>query len=363
MDDSRADKRLRVLYLFNGSRDGLVEKVRAGENPGDGFWGMVRLPHYDIDADYVELESVYPGWIARFLRRHLNIYFVHLPVLWRIFSYDIVFTSSAFGTQLVFTLLGYIGMRTPRWVMHDFSITGLIGGRRTIRQKLMHWMTSRAAGIVTLGIAEKERLEQRFPHLVGKIAYITFGADPEFFKPGEQDKERRVFSAGFDPDRDWQTLIEACQGLDVPLVLATRLARLERFMPLPPFVTHRQFTPRDLAATYASSQVAVLPLDTSTGLNDTMGCSTLFETMMSGCAIVATDTHTMRSYITDGDNGLLVPEGDAGAMRAAIERLLDDAHLRARLSANARAYALKHLDSEKLAGQLAEYFKRLAVQK
>lgn len=349
---------MKVLYLFNGSRDGLVEKVRAGENPGDGFWGMLRLSHYGIDATYAELEQTYPRWLVRLFRRHISIYFIHLPVFWRVLKADIVFTSAAFGSQAVHTVLASLGFRVPLWVMHDFSITSMIGDRRTMRQRLMYWMTARCDGIVTLGDEESDALKAMFPHLASRITRITFGADSVFFKPGDASR-RQVFSAGFDPDRDWKTLIRACEGLDIPLVLATRASRLVHVQPLPSFVSHREFTPRDLAAEYAASQVAVLPLDTSSGLNDAMGCSTLYEMMMSGCAIVATDTHTTRSYLVDGENALLVPEGDADAMRAALERLLNDASLRTRLGMNARAYAERNLDAERLASKLAAYFKSL----
>lgn len=347
---------MKVLYLFNGIRKGLVEKVRAGDNPGDGFWGMLRLPHYGIQADYAELESSFPPRVAAFLRRHLNIYFVHLPLFFQFFKYDIIFTSTAFGSQLIRTLLPF---RKPLWVMHDFSITGLLGDGRTLKQKVFHFMVTRAAGIVTVGKGETELLKQRFPHLKDRIEYITFGADTTFFKPYEGEKQMRIFGAGFDPDRDWETLVSACEGVDLPLVMATRPERVVKLQPLPAYAEQRMLTVPELARMYAESAIFVLPLDTSTGLNDAMGCSTLFEAMASGCAIIATRTHTIESYITDGENGLLVPEGDIDAMRLAIRRLLEDKELRERLGKNARTYAVEHLDAEKLTEKLAAFFRRL----
>jgi glycosyltransferase involved in cell wall biosynthesis len=43
------------------------------------------------------------------------------------------------------------------------------------------------------------------------------------------------------------------------------------------------------------------------------------------------------SVVADGDSGLIVPTGDAVALAAALERLLADAGLRARLGRAARA--------------------------
>lgn len=352
---------MKVLYLFNGIRKGLLEKVQAGDNPGEGFWGMLRLPHYGITADYIELERTYPKKVAAFLRKHLNIYFIHVPLLWKIFAYDIVFTSTAFGTQFIHTLLSFIGLSHPQWVMHDFSITSLIGARRTVRQKIMYFLTSRAAGIVTISQLEAERLRSMFPHLASRIAYITFGVDLGFFKPSTEAKERVVLGAGFDPDRDWKTLVKACENLDVSVHIETRPERLRELSPVPSCVRQTMSSVRELATFYARSSVFVLPLDTSSGLNDAMGCSTLLEAMASGCAIVATRTPTMESYIIDGENGLLVPEGDVESMREAIARLLSDEAFRDRLGANARAYAEAHLDAEKCAVQLAEFFHHLML--
>jgi glycosyltransferase involved in cell wall biosynthesis len=67
----------------------------------------------------------------------------------------------------------------------------------------------------------------------------------------------------------------------------------------------------------------------------------------------------MASYVSDGENGLLVQEGDARALRGALERLVGDAGLRERLGRNARQYAQQHLDAEKLGEKLANFFKRL----
>lgn len=356
-------KKLKVLYLFNGSREEVLRKTVAGENSGDGFWGMTRLPHYGIDADYIEIERTYPRWLARFCRAHIPVYFIHIPLFWKIFPYDIVFTSSAFGSQLLYTVLSCLGVRKPIWVMHDFSISSIVGARKTFRQKIFYWMTARSAGIVTMSKRENERLCGLFPHLGGRIACIPFGADPLFFKPLNNQKEKIVFSAGFDSDRDWQLLIQACEGLSVPLLIATRPVRFERFAQLPSFVSHRQFSVQELARQYDRSQVAVLPLDLRTGLNDAMGASTLFEMMMSGCAIVATRTNTTEAYIKDGETGLLVPAGDVSAMRTAIRTLLESESLREKLSKNAYAYARAHLVSENLAQELAEFFKKLCGQK
>ncbi len=56
------------------------------------------------------------------------------------------------------------------------------------------------------------------------------------------------------------------------------------------------------------------------------------EAMASGCAVVTTDCGGVTDYARDGENCLVVPPRDPGAIASAIRRLLDDPRLRSRLS-------------------------------
>ena len=69
--------------------------------------------------------------------------------------------------------------------------------------------------------------------------------------------------------------------------------------------------------------------------------------------VVATERAIFRDYVDDGVEGLVVPAEDPAAMRAAIERLLGDAELRARLGAAGRARVERDHTSRGFAAQLA----------
>jgi glycosyltransferase involved in cell wall biosynthesis len=69
----------------------------------------------------------------------------------------------------------------------------------------------------------------------------------------------------------------------------------------------------------------------------------LREALAIGCVIVASNTEPVREFITDGQNGLLVPFPDPAALSDAVLRVLEDKRLAARLRANARAYAEANL--------------------
>jgi glycosyltransferase involved in cell wall biosynthesis len=63
------------------------------------------------------------------------------------------------------------------------------------------------------------------------------------------------------------------------------------------------------------------------------------EAMAAGRPVVASAVGGLKDLVVDGETGLLVPPGDAPALRAALERLLGDRALRERLGAAARERA------------------------
>jgi glycosyltransferase involved in cell wall biosynthesis len=67
-----------------------------------------------------------------------------------------------------------------------------------------------------------------------------------------------------------------------------------------------------------------------------------FEAMAAGRAIVATDLPSSREFLRHEENALLVPPGDAGALAAALGRLLADKALAERLARTAYAEAPRY---------------------
>jgi glycosyltransferase involved in cell wall biosynthesis len=88
------------------------------------------------------------------------------------------------------------------------------------------------------------------------------------------------------------------------------------------FLGHRDDVPRILAA----ADLFVLP-----SLSEPFGLAPL-EAMLARVPVIVSDADGFRDYMRDGENGLVFPKGDVEALRAAIERMLSDAALRARVT-------------------------------
>ena len=76
------------------------------------------------------------------------------------------------------------------------------------------------------------------------------------------------------------------------------------------------------------------------------------EAMAVGRPVIATGTGGSAEYLRDGENCLLVPRFDGGAIAAAVAHLRDDPALRARLVEGGRATAQAHAQARFVARQI-----------
>lgn len=80
----------------------------------------------------------------------------------------------------------------------------------------------------------------------------------------------------------------------------------------------------------------------------------LMEAMGAGLAVVASDLSGIPELVQHEESGLLVPPGDVRQLADALQRLHDDAGLRARLGQAARVKVLREFDLHTNAGLLVE---------
>jgi glycosyltransferase involved in cell wall biosynthesis len=144
------------------------------------------------------------------------------------------------------------------------------------------------------------------------------------------------------PRKGMDVLIEALAGSGHALTIAGEgperpaLAALAKARGVPARLTGA-LDVEPLAALYRAADVLVLPSRFGEGFPNVV-----LEAMAHGCPVVATTGAGSAGVVTDGADGLLVAPGDAGALRAAIARVLGDETLAARLGAAGRATAARY---------------------
>lgn len=235
---------------------------------------------------------------------------------------------------------------------------GLLAGVRVLiqvehnsRERYRPWsrwlsrrLAARSAALVGVGPGVRDSLlAQGLP--AEKVVAIPNGVDlTRFAAPARPREAGLVMSARFARQKDHATLVDAmallaAEGLRPRLQLAGTgpwLARVQAQVEKQGLAGQIVFLGHhaDMPGLLASQAIYVL----STHFEGMP--LALVEAMAAGCACIASDVIGVRGVIEHGVTGLLVPEGDAAALAAAIAQLLQDGPLAARLGAAARERAL-----------------------
>jgi glycosyltransferase involved in cell wall biosynthesis len=236
------------------------------------------------------------------------------------------------------------------------------------------------AGAVTACSGDLSERAQRIGGSAERFTTVPYGVDIDAFSPavdmrgvrarlGLPEGSALVLALGrLVEKKGFRYLLEAAAGLgpDVYVVIAgqgdlreplERLARERGVRLLLPGNLERSL----MAATLAAADVVVVPSVVDQAGNVDGLPNTLLEALASGRAIVASCVAGIPEVVRDGENGLLVPQQDPTALRAALARLLADGALRQRLGQAARSYAVQHLTWDAAARRFEEAYVRAAA--
>jgi glycosyltransferase involved in cell wall biosynthesis len=164
-----------------------------------------------------------------------------------------------------------------------------------------------------------------------------------------------VLTVGKDLARDYGTFVDAVRGLDSAVRMVVHPRNVQG-LEMPAQV---ELGPRlssiELRDVYARAACVVLPQrrDDYPYGSEGGGLTALLEAMAMGKPVVATERAILRDYVEDGVDALVVPPEDPAALRAAIERVLGDRELAARLGAAARARVERAHTTRGFAARLA----------
>ena len=181
-----------------------------------------------------------------------------------------------------------------------------------------------------------------------KFFFVRHPVDQKFYQPVRRDTNM-ICAVGSEM-RDYQTLIEAMNGLDIRCHIAAAVVRvirnnsakivsLDNMNSLPHNVTIGfKFYP-ELRELYAQSRFAVVPLlpsDTDNGVN------AILEAMAMGKAVICSRTRGQVDVIEEGKTGLFVEQGNPRALREAIEYLWNNPDVADRMGRDGRAHIEKY---------------------
>lgn len=226
-----------------------------------------------------------------------------------------------------------------------------------LKTALFRWIARRALGILTNSSGEVGLIARRFAIPESKLRFVPmYTTIPD---PGPRaENDGSVVSIGRTL-RDLDTLVAAARRIRAPVIIVA--GRRDR-MPADPPPNVQVFREIPLGQTYellGRAAVAAAPL---LATERSTGQVFIFEAMAMGKPVVATRSIGTTDYLRDGENGLLVDPGDTPALADAINRLLTDPALVARLSASALADCQTELNMETHAARKIEAVHALSGQ-
>jgi glycosyltransferase involved in cell wall biosynthesis len=252
------------------------------------------------------------------------------------------------GSALLLALLRRACRFRPRLLMWDIGLTE----SWRLRRWLQNLLVPRLDEILVLGTNQVGEISARWPRHAA-VTCIGHYTDTTFFRPlpPSEGSDGYVLAVGDDEGRDYPTLLAAVAGLAADCVVRTH-----QLLPLDPVrdarvrpIVERLSFPA-LRELYADAAVIVVPLAERPRAG---GVTAVLEAAAMGRAAVVSASSGVRDWCRDGETCLMVPCGDAAAMRAAIQRLLEDTELRTRLGRNARTFAENECSTAAFAVRLA----------
>jgi glycosyltransferase involved in cell wall biosynthesis len=346
-----AERRPVLLTVSGTIPPDLDEQVAAGMRPRADY----RVIAEHTGADVVDVGSALGkgGLLGRLLHRVGG---AGLLLGWHLFrrrrEYDVLLTDGeqvGIPLALLTRLFGKGGCRHVM-IVHVLSVPKKA---RLIRLARLAGQVDRYIVYCT---SQAEFVRNHLGVPAERVVLSTFMVDTEFFSPErvQATKRRMICSAGLER-RDYPTLMEAVEGLDVEVVIAaaspwSRQHDSSADRPLPPNVEVRRLSLHELRQLYAEAQFVVMPLQ---DVDFQAGITTILEAMSMGLPVVCTGTRGQTDTIVQGETGLLVGGGDAQGLRLAVTQLLNDEDVRVGMGARAR-------EAVRISADIRQYAQRVA---
>ena len=252
--------------------------------------------------------------------------------------------------KVAYTCHGYQFNKPGRWWIRVISfVMEFAGGQMTD---------------VHLTVSQEEAAESRHYRIHRRSTGIGNGRDPQLFRPDPQARAR----------------LRAALGVPMDRVVITIIARLVRHKGHPELLEAMRSVPgaelwvvgerlpsdhgEDITPYFAASGLGerLRLLGTRTDIPAILAASDVFvlpshfeglpmsivEAMLCGLPVVSTDIRGPREQVIDGQTGLLVQPFQVQPLAEALQRLVADAGLRARMGDAARMRALAEFDEARV---------------
>ncbi|MEU8676102.1 glycosyltransferase family 4 protein [Streptomyces sp. NPDC048560] len=342
-----------------------------------------RTPGRGEFRDWIDLAEVATMWTGGFpepltfslrARRHLQA---------RRGEFDVIHDNQTLG----YGLLGDLGAPLVTTIHHPITVDRQLdldaAGSRRRRASVRRWyaftrmqkrVARRLPSVLTVSGSSQQEIVEHLGVRQDRVSVVHIGADTDLWSPDPSVAEvpgRIVTTSSADvPLKGLVHLVEALAKLrtekpQAHLVVVGKRAEdgpvaqaIERYALQDAVQFVKGISDIELVDLVRGAQVACVP-----SLYEGFSLPAA-EAMATGTPLVATTGGAIPEVTgPDGETCLAVPPGDAGALAAALGRLLDDPELRARLGAAGRDRVLARFTWARAALGTAELYRQAMVSR
>ena len=261
--------------------------------------------------------------------------------------------------QLAFVVAALLRMnpgKTPKLLAWTFNLGALPGGWK---QKLARLILTRVDCFIVHAKSEVTNYGNWLNIEKEKFQFVPLQRG-KIEKPAPSPiAEPYIVSMG-SANRDYATLLEAVRGSGIKLVIISKESITKSLHDHPDLVKLHGLTEDECLCILNEAKLNILPvLDGETA----SGQVTLINAMQLGIPTIATGCVGTVDYISDGITGVLVPPGDARALRNAIASLMQNVDLRNKIGVAGREKSESEFSDVAAARSLSKIIDRLCFER
>jgi glycosyltransferase involved in cell wall biosynthesis len=312
------------------------EHIANGQRPRADYLELARGFDSDI-LDYAAARET-TGWIGRILSWVGGPNLVLAYACWKVRSnYQAIVTD---GEQIGLPLAALLKFTPGGRPRHIMIVHVISEPKKTF---FLDWLGVQSCidRFVTYSRWQQQFILSRWKLVDSRVVWTPFMVDQKFFAPDQVKPGRtvrpQICAVGLER-RDYETLLQAVEDLDVHVVIAaaspwSKRKEGVRTRTVPSNVTVRKFTQYELRQLYADSCFMVMPLE---NVKFQAGVTAILECLAMGKPVICSRVPGQTDVVVEGENGRYVPPGDSSTLSSEIRLLLSRPQEAARLGANGR---------------------------
>jgi glycosyltransferase involved in cell wall biosynthesis len=330
------------------------EQIAIGKRPRADYLELARA--FDADLlDYTAARTI-AGRTGAVLEKLGGPNLVLAYACWKVRkSYQAIVTD---GEQIGLPLAMFLKL-TPGARPRHLMIVHVISEPKKIF--FLDWLGAQSAidRFITYSRWQQRFIKDRWKLDRHRVLWTPFMVDQEFFSPERVTPNSsgcaQVCAVGLER-RDYETLLQAVEDLDVHVVIAAASPWSKRTegvatRNIPSNVTVRKYTQYELRQLYADSCFMIMPLE---NVKFQAGVTALLECLAMGKAVICTRVPGQTDVVVEDENGRYVPPGDSSTLSTEIRRLLSHPEEAVRLGTNGRKLVERQMNLDLYVRRLAD---------